>query len=359
MTRTAVLLSYRLGDTDGVSVEAAKWEEALRTLGFATRRVGGDLADGPRSDDAVMPWLAWKSTDPPEPAALTAALAPADLVVVENLCSLPLNPAAARVAAAVLEDLPPLRVVFHHHDLPWQRAQFAAIVDLPPRRPNSLHVTINDRSRRELADRGISAHTIRNVFDVDAPAGDRDATRALLGFGADDVVVLQPTRAIPRKNVGAGIGFAAALHRHLPGRPVRYWLTGPAEEGFGPELDRLLAAATVPVLVGRTTEVADAYAAADVVAFPSTWEGFGNPVVESVIARRPIATSSYPVLDELVALGLELFSVDAPEVLASWLDEPDEARLDANLDVARRYFAATDLPARLESAFVEVGWSRW
>lgn len=358
MTPTAVLLSYRLGDTDGVSVETEKWERALHTLGFSTRRVAGELADDGRVDDVVLPWLAWESTDPPTASELAAALADTDLVVVENLCSLPLNQAAARAATSVLVALPHLRVVFHHHDLPWQRRRFASVTDLPPTRPGSLHVTINDRSRRELADRGIVARTIRNVFDVDAPRSDRDATRMRLGFGPDDVVVLQPTRAIPRKNVGAGIEFAAALQDHLRGQRVRYWLTGPPEEGYGHELDGILARATVPVSVGRARWAADAYAAADVVVFPSSWEGFGNPVVESVIARRPIAVARYPVLDELVELGLDLFSVEAPGALAQWLAAPDPAHFDANDAVVRRHFSAADLPARLEAAFATVGWSR-
>jgi glycosyltransferase involved in cell wall biosynthesis len=359
VTRSAVLLSYRLGGTDGVSVETEKWQQALETLGFATRRVAGELADGPVGDDVVLPWLAWESTEPPAPSELAAALRHADLVVVENLCSLPLNLAAARATAAVLDDLRALRVVFHHHDLPWQRRRFAAVTDLPPARPGSLHITINDRSRRELADRGFEAHTLRNVFDVDTPAGARDETRILLGFGPGDLVVLQPTRAIRRKNVGAGIEFAVELGRHLPDRDVRYWLTGPAEDGYGPELHRLVAAAPVPVTVGRATEVADAYAASDAVVFPSSWEGFGNPVIESVIARRPIATARYPVLDEFVALGLDLFSVDAPEVMAKAIAAPDQARFDANLAVVRRHFSAADLPARLESSFAEAGWSTW
>jgi len=357
VTPSAVLISYRLGDTDGVSIETEKWERALRTLGFATRRVAGELADDRRNDDVVLPWLAWESTHPPTPADLSAALAGADLVVVENVCSLPLNEWAARTVASVLAALSDLRVVFHHHDLPWQRSRFASIADLPPAWPGSLHVTINDRSRRELAERGIAAHTIRNVFDVDAPPGDRAATRARLGFEADDVVVLQPTRAIPRKNVGAGIEFTASLARHVRGGPVRYWLTGPAEEGYAPELDRLLARATVPVTVGRVAEVADAYAAADVVVFPSSWEGFGNPVIESVIARRPIAVARYPVLDELVGLGLDLFSIDAPAAVAAWLAAPDPASFDGNLAVVRRHFSAAELPARLEAAFTAVGWS--
>lgn len=357
MTPTAVLVSYRLGGTDGVSVEAAKWDWALGELGFTTRRVAGEITDH-RVDDVVLPWLAYDEVVAPAPAALADALAGCDLVVVENLCSLPLNVDASRATAAVL-DAHRGRVVLHHHDLPWQRDEFAAITDLPPRRPGSLHVTINDKSRRELATRGIEAHVVRNAFDVDASPGERHRTRKAFDFASADLVVLQPTRAIPRKNVPAGLGFATALAHELPERAVRYWLTGPAEDGYGPDLEAVLAGATVPVTVGRADRSADAYAAADVIVFPSTWEGFGNPVVESVIARRPIAVGRYPVLDELVALGFELFSAYEPAGVAAWIAAPDLSRLDANLAVARRHFSLGELPARLEAAFATVGWSRW
>src|SRR5580704_3048152 len=36
---TACMISFRLGGGDGVSVEAAKWAGALRTLGFVVRTV--------------------------------------------------------------------------------------------------------------------------------------------------------------------------------------------------------------------------------------------------------------------------------------------------------------------------------
>ena len=86
---TAAFLSFRLGGTDGVAIEAAKWQRALATLGFTTTTVAGS---GPV--DRLLPGLDIGAPEPPGRAELDAALADADLVVVENLCSLPLNPAA-------------------------------------------------------------------------------------------------------------------------------------------------------------------------------------------------------------------------------------------------------------------------
>ncbi len=62
----AVSLSYRLGGADGVSIEAEKWQWALRTLGFEVRTVAGS---GPV--DVLVPGLdagTWL-TGPPGTAA--------------------------------------------------------------------------------------------------------------------------------------------------------------------------------------------------------------------------------------------------------------------------------------------------
>ena len=364
MTRPdAVFVSYRLGGTDGVSIEARKWEWALRELGFETRRVAGELEDGLRPDDTWIAFLAIEPVDgaAPQPDALGAAVGGASLVVVENLCSLPLNPVAARVAAAVFAEHHG-RVLFHHHDLPWERPHFAHVHDLPPRRPDSLHVTINDGARRALRDRGFDASTVRNAFDLDPEPGDRTGTRAALGFGDDDVVVLQPTRAIPRKNVAAGLQLAEDLAERFARdrRAVRYWLTGPAEDDYEKELEVLLARARLPVTTGRAPRPADAYAAADLVVFPSTWEGFGNPVIETVAARRPLAVGHYPVLDEIVAVtGLELLAVDDPDAVEAAVRAPDPAVLERNRNRVRPDFDVRALPDGLDRLFAQVGWEQW
>src|SRR5205823_5230767 len=123
---------------------------------------------------------------------------------------------------------------------------------------------------------------------LDPAPGDRDATRTAFGFTSDDLVLLQPTRAIPRKNIPAAIMFAAELQARVPDRTLRLWITGPAEDGYDDVFARLITESRVPVTVGRAAGATDAYAAADLILFPSTWEGFGNPIIESIAQRRPI-----------------------------------------------------------------------
>ena len=342
----AAIVSFRLGGSDGVAVEAAKWAGALQTLGFEVRTVAGE-----GSADRVVPGLAMAATEPPPPAAVRDALADADLVVVENLCSLPLNERATAVVVDVIRGRP---AVLHHHDLPWQREQYAGYPP-PPHDPAWTHVTVNERSQRELARVGIAATVVRNAFDVDARVGNREAIRRALGLDDSARVVLQPTRAIPRKNVAGGVALAEALG-------ATFWLLGPAEDGYGPELDRLRAGAQCPFLVGPVApgvreHVADAYAACDVVVLGSTWEGFGNPAIESAVYRRPLAIGSYPVAAELAAFGFRWFAHDDPMAVAAFLDAPDPALLEHNHLVARRHFALHDLPERIGRVLESAGWA--
>jgi mannosylglucosylglycerate synthase len=341
---SAVIVSFRLGGTDGVAVEARKWAWALGELGFDVRTVAGE-----GTPDELVAGLGMDEHQPPDPAAVRRALERADLVVVENLCSLPLNRPGAEAVAAACAGRP---CILHHHDLPWQRPHLADRPG-PPDDPAWRHVTINDLSRRQLAQRGIGATLIYNAFDLDPPAGARDATRGCLGIAPHERLVLQPTRAIERKNVAGGLVVAEALG-------ATFWLLGPPEDGFAPELERLMAGASTRVVLGpgpteAATRIADAYAASDVVVLPSTWEGFGNPAIEAVAYRRPLAIGRYPVAEELVALGFEWFWTDETERLATWLADPDDALFAHDLDVARRWCALEDLPTRLSDVLRDLG----
>lgn len=328
-----------------MAVEAAKWQRALTLLGFRAVTVAGE---GPV--DRLLPGLAMGADAPPTRSELDAALDDADLVVVENLCSLPLNPPAATMVTAGLAGRP---AVLRHHDLPWQRAPFIHHPP-PPVDPRWSQVTINDLSRRQLAVRGIAATTVYNAFAVQpVGAGPRpEDVRRSLGVDGDQVLVLQPTRALPRKNVGGGLYLAAELG-------ATYWLLGEAEDGFGPRLAELLAEATCPVVLGPPPgwsgfTVVDAYRACDVVALPSTWEGFGNPSVESAVHRRPLAIGPYPVGRELAAFGFEWFTLGRPDRLAAWLASPDPSLLDHNLAVADAHFSVRDLPDRIAPILPEL-----
>jgi glycosyltransferase involved in cell wall biosynthesis len=354
-------VSFRLGGTDGVSVVAASWMDVVRDLGFDVVTVAGEgpvdrrvprLAIGAFADGRAAvegPRAAGEATVDELAAEVEVALDDADVVVVENLGTIPMNLPASRAVNRVLRGRP---AVLHHHDPAWQRSRYADVGELPVDDPAWRHVTINDLTRVEMAERGIRATTIRNGFDVHAPLGDRARARDALGFREDERVLAHPVRAIARKDVAAALALAEAVD-------ATYWITGPAEEGYAPELERLLAEARRRGTVVRHQPAPDRatlYAAADAVAFPSTWEGFGNPPVEAAIHRRPAAVSHYPVAEELRALGFDWFAPEHPEALAAWLEDPDPALLEHNAEVARRHLSLDVMTERIRDLFAEAGW---
>lgn len=337
---TLAVVSYRLGGPDGVSVEAAKWAWAFCHLGFDVKTVAGA-----GHADQLVPGLAIGAVVSDVPALrseVADALSGADLVLVENLCSLPLNPVAGEIVATTITGRP---AILRHHDLSWQRPRLAHPGPLPTD-PAWRHVCINARSKRELAARNIEADVFYNCFDPSPPPGDRSAARAALELGESELVVLQPTRAVAGKNVAGGLRLAMDLG-------AVYWLLGPPEDGYDQELERLVEAARHKIRVLRgpawpEATLADAYAACEVVTLPSTWEGFGNPSVESALYRRPLAIGPYPVGKEIRTFGFQWFEIEDPTPLAAWLAQPSADLLDRNQAVARAHFSIADLPGRLE-----------
>jgi glycosyltransferase involved in cell wall biosynthesis len=345
MSPTVAFVSFRLGLTDGVSVVAERWMRIVADYGCRVVTVAGE---GPV--DITVPGLAIAADRPPSATELERAFAGVDLVIVENALSLPMNLAASRALAAALHGRPAL---LHHHDMAWQRPRYAHITDMPPTDPLWRHVCINSTTQRELAERGIEATIIANGFDVDEPPGDRLVTRQILSVSDTEWLFMHPVRAIERKNVPAAIAICEELG-------ATYWLLGAAEDGYAATLDALLTAATCRVIQGKPADLPmrDAYAAADAVLFPSTWEGFGNPPIEAAIHRRPAVVGHYTVAEELRGMGFGFFEPDDPDALAAFVRDPDPTLLDHNAALARRHFALEKSADSLRRLLDQAGWWR-
>ncbi|HET9058953.1 MAG TPA: glycosyltransferase family 4 protein [Acidimicrobiales bacterium] len=341
-------VSYRLGHPDGVSVESAKWQRALVEAGAKVTTVaGGGGADLVCAALGAGSRVGHDNHDRAGTATLDQALGilrDADVVVAENVFALPLNPAAVGALEQALKDRP---VIARHFDFPWQQpARYADLAGwVPPAWPGWRHVVVAELSRSQLAARGVTARVMRNRFNTRPEPGDREGVRRLLDLGPEDRLVLQPTRAIARKNPPLGAALASSLG-------ATYWLLGKAEEGYDER--EALAGSTCRVVRGHIGPVADltgaehAYAACDVVAFPSSWEGFGNPPLEAAVHRKPVAVGAYPVGRELARFGFRWFDAGAPGPLAAWLADPQADLLDRNFDIAREHFDIGALQGELE-----------
>ncbi len=406
----AAIVSYRLGSTDGVSIEAAKWIWALESLGVEVVTVAGTgkcdvTIPGLRADhdgngssavipirasagsrhDHDAPYRQFNGASPRDvKGQLEQVLDSCDFTIAENICSLPINQGAYEAVATCLAGRP---AIIRHHDLAIQRPHLTHFGP-PPDDPSWLHVTINRFSQQQLCRFGIDAKVVYNHFAIPESeiagrdyandhhknrSGMRRLARETLGVGFGDyfepgsssrigIVALQPTRAIPRKNVPGAVKFCSEMASQVNGRgEILYWLAGPAEDGYESELEQVLASADFPVLRGTLgMGIEHAYAASDLVLLPSTWEGFGNPAIESACNLKPLVIGDYPVASELKRFGFRWFGLDQAKDLVELVlsGEQDLAEITrGNHAIAAREFNLNDLPGKLAGLIKHLGLS--
>ena len=209
---------------------------------------------------------------------------------------------------------------------------------------------------------GTRAQVVHNGVDVarfqGADPGQAKELRQRAGAG-DRPLILSVGGIEPRKGSGTLVQAIAALKKAAlmnAGRdPVLAVVGGHSFQDYRPYRDRVLA--SLPglglrldddvVLVGTVpdAELPAWYAAADVLAFPSTKEGWGLAVLEAMSAGLPVVASDLPVFGEYLTAGHDalLVPVDDPAALATALaavlDDPDLAASlrQAALATAQRF----------------------
>lgn len=174
---------------------------------------------------------------------------------------------------------------------------------------------------------------------------ERARLRAELGFGADDVVLLNVGSISRRKNIGWLVDALALI----PDPAVRLVIVGPAlEPDYTAEIEEKISRhglAGRVVLAGFQENTDAFYAAADAFVFASTAEGFPNVYVEAMAHARPIITRFLPGLtDFIVDHGRSGFLAHEPaqfvEAVEALRDTPG---LAARMGAASRRFAERNL----------------
>ncbi len=123
----------------------------------------------------------------------------------------------------------------------------------------------------------------------------RQAARAALGVGAATPVVLSVARLDRQKGVDTTI---EAFHRLLARIPDAVLLVAGRPGNGSAEVAASARRHPAIRLLGHRADVPDLMCAADVLSFPSRWEGLGGTLVEAMALRLSIVASDIPPVAE-------------------------------------------------------------
>ncbi|RLE11785.1 glycosyltransferase family 1 protein, partial [Candidatus Aerophobetes bacterium] len=325
-------ISTRLCGTDGVSLETAKWAKIFEEEGHLCFYMAGELDTPPQRSLLVKeahfkhPVIreifneCFNSVRVRKPSTTKKIHEikntlkekiykfikdfEIDIIIPENALAIPLNiPLGLAITEVIAETGIP--TIAHHHDFFWERKRFLtnAVWDylnmaFPPHLPSIQHVVINSSADNQLSLRtGISATIIPNVMDFDNPPKIDEYSsdiREALGLKDDELLILQPTRVVKRK----GIEHSIELVKRLGMKAKLVISHASGDEGYEYEqrvkeyssmmgVDTLFVSDIIKPYRGKTEDgkkiytPQDIYTHADLVTYPSNFEGFGNAFLEA------------------------------------------------------------------------------
>lgn len=249
------LCHYRIGETDGVSLEMDKWKEILEAMGHEVFMIAGSAGT---TEGYVIPELSYRYEEDlriernayvefweyANESELMAAIEKAaarlearltrifqalqiELVIPNNIFSIGRSLSTALALQRTIEKLD-LPVICHHHDFHWERENFSnptcqGVADLleslyPPIGQRYRHVVINHIAQESLKKRkGLDSLVVPNVFDFEGALWKKDDYNAdfkeNLGLREQDLVFLQATRVTNRKAIELAIDQIAVLNQ--------------------------------------------------------------------------------------------------------------------------------------------------
>jgi glycosyltransferase involved in cell wall biosynthesis len=303
-----------------------------------------------------------------------------DVIIVQNALAIPMNLPLGICLSELIRELG-IPTLAHHHDFYWERQRFqsSTILDIldtyfPPDLPSIQHITINSIAQKRLElRRKIPSTVLPNVHDFSTPPPGIDAYnqdfRQRLGLRPGDRFFLQPTRVIQRKGIELAIEFVSRLGL----QPPRLYITHSAgDEGFaywqwlqregqmmGVDLrlvDDLIGTERATVTGRKVYSLWDAYPHADLVTYPSLYEGFGNALLELIYFRRLGVVNRYPVYNaDIAPLGFQFVELDgfvdeaAVQKARQLLDDPEAVRKMTgwNYQLAQEHFSLEVLERKL------------
>jgi len=414
--KNVAFISTRIAGTDGVSLEIEKWADIFEEEGFTCFYFAGELdraaercylvpeahfthpdikdvyleafnyTGRKRAVSKKMYQLAMKLKDHLYEFVEKFNI---QIIIPENALTIPLNiPLGIALTEFIAETN--IQTIAHHHDFYWERDRFMvnAVQDylnmaFPPVLPSINHVVINSVADAQLSLRtGVSARIAPNVMDFENPPPPPDDytadVRQALGIEDDELFILQPTRVVQRKGIEHAIEMVNRLGRkaklivsHASGDEGHDYEQRLIEYSKLMKVDTVFVSNIINEQRGVTADgrkiytLEDLYPYADLVTYPSTFEGFGNAFLEAIYFRKPIVVNAYSIYTkDIKPKGFSVIEIDgyvtsqAVEKARQILDNPDlcQAMVDHNYELGKKFFSYGVLHQSLRNFMRECGW---
>ena len=415
MAKNIGFVSTRFAGQDGVSLESAKWAEVLWEDRHISFWYSGQSDRNPDISHVVPEayfgfsenkWIneqIWKG-DQRERFVTERIRALADylkstlyrfvekfhidIIIPQNCLAIPMH---IPLGIALTEFLSETRMpaIAHHHDFYWERTRFSVNcipeyldMSFPPKLGNMRDVVINQEAQEQLALRkGSASLVIPNVFDFENPPEPVDDyasdVREELGISEDDFFILQPTRVVPSKGIEQAIKLVSLLKdprcklviSHEAG-DEGYEYLGMLEQLAKEEgVDMRVVADRVGEVRQRDSEgrkvytLWDLYHHADFVTYPSTYEGFGNALLEAIYFRKPVLINRYSIfVRDIEPKGFRLLTMDGfvtPTIarqVRQILTDSDlcEEVVNHNYEVARQFYSYSTIRSNLRAFIADL-----
>ena len=398
-------ISTRIAGTDGVSLELEKWAEVLKRNRFDWFYFAGEID----RDEEISFKTEEAHFEHPDICDINKSLFGVtnrtrkisknihriqeklksalyefckkfkiDLIIPENALTIPLNiPLGIAITEFIAETGIP--TIAHHHDFYWERDRFQinACQDyLDKSFPSDLHsirhAVINSPASKQLSHRlGISNTIIPNVYNfAEEPEGLEDFPRELkskIGIKKDDLFILQPTRVVPRKWIERSIEIVHNLKLQNPTLVISHASGDEGDDYYHRIMEYAkfmgVKIITIDNLIGgchgngnKKYTIADVYKCADIVTYPSGYEGFGNAVLETIYFNKPIVVNRYSIyIADIEPKGFDVITIDGVvttktvEKIRQVLEDEEhrEKMVKKNFDLAKQFFSFEVLEKRL------------
>ena len=306
-----------------------------------------------------------------------------DMLLSENASALPCQ-LSMGIAIKKLIKNTGLPIVTHDHDFHWERGERYVSVhpeinkyvddNFPLLLPNVKHAVINTFGVETFKNRfDIDATLVPNVMDFNriygVPSYENQYFLRDLGVTEDEIALLQVTRIVRRK----GIETAISLIDKLDDKKLKLVITGNNNDDENKEyyyelidqihelnLSNQIIWADQKVLNHK--DLSDVYAHGRAATYFSTYEGFGNAFVETVLAKKPIFVNNYkPVyMQDIGNKGFETVMIEDSNLTNESIQQMSDIIYspkrcieigEYNFNLGKKYFSFEVLEEKLSNLF--------